>query len=115
MTLPKGDIKSHNDKLFIPPAIYPDLSGLRVIRAGLLLGLLKKQRFEPSYALAMALKPDNFANTINLPNPHLNITKFLGGETFQVDAKDGYNLFCVEDYPIGFAKILKNRLKGRII
>jgi len=116
ITLPEGDIKSHNDKLFIPPTIYPDLSGLRVIRAGLLLGILKKQRFEPSYALAMALKPDNFANTINLPNHHPNITKLLGGETFVVDnAKDGYNLFCVEGYPIGFAKILKNRLKGRII
>jgi len=78
-------------------------------------GILKKQRFEPSYALAMALKPDNFTNTINLPNHHPNIAKFLGGETFQVGAKDSYNLFCVEGYPIGFAKTLKNRLKGRII
>jgi len=113
--LPSGCIQVHSDKLFVPPQIYPDLSGLRVIRAGLLLGTLKKHRFEPSYALAMALQQSGFANVINLPNHHTNITKFLGGETFEIDAKDGYNLFCVEGYPMGFAKILKNRLKGRII
>ena len=113
-TLPPGEIKTHNNNLLVLPQIYPDLTGLQVIREGLLLGTLKKHRFEPSYALAMTLTADGFSNVINLPNHHPNITKFLKGETFEINAPDGYNLFCVESHPIGFAKILKNRLKGHV-
>ena len=35
----------------------PDLSGLTVMRAGLHLGTIKKGRFEPSHALALAITP----------------------------------------------------------
>jgi len=115
LRLPEGDVFAHGDRLFVAPPIYPDLSGLRTIRAGLFLGTLKKQRFEPSYALALALKKSDFAQTIDLPLDSPLIAKFLGGESFEIDETDGYKLFCVQGYPIGFAKLLKGRLKGRII
>jgi 16S rRNA C967 or C1407 C5-methylase (RsmB/RsmF family)/NOL1/NOP2/fmu family ribosome biogenesis protein len=115
VNLPKGPILAHGDKLYIPPPVYPDLTGLRVIRAGLALGTLKKNRFEPSYALAMALTKNDFAPTINLPPCHPQIQQFLSGQTFHIDSEDGYSLFCVSGFPIGFAKTLNGRLKNRII
>ena len=107
------NVHAHGDRLYIPPKIHPVLKGLRVIQSGLLLGVLKKQRFEPSYALAMSLK--DYKNKIDLPADSPLIARFLAGETFEISAADGYNLFCVEGYGIGFAKVLKNRVKGRII
>jgi len=112
--LPNGIILQHKDKLYIPPANCPDISGLRVMRVGLSLGILKKNRFEPSFALAMALKKSDFAQAIDLPLTHPSVQRFLRNETFEVDAADGYNLFCVEGYPLGFGKILNKRLKNRI-
>jgi len=115
LTLQGEGIFAHSDRLFLAPPIFPNLSGLRIIRAGLFLGTLKKKRFTPSYALALALKKGDFSQSIDLEHNDPKIQKFLGGETFEICAPDGYSLFCVEAHPIGFAKVLKNRLKGRII
>ncbi|MCL2575294.1 MAG: RsmF rRNA methyltransferase first C-terminal domain-containing protein [Defluviitaleaceae bacterium] len=114
VVLPNLPISQHKDRLYIAPQYCPDIAGLRVIRVGLSLGILKKNRFEPSYALAMALRKDNFAQAIDLPLEHSDIQRFLRNETFEIDAKDGYNLFCVEGFPLGFGKVLNGRLKNRI-
>ena len=36
----------------------PDLKGLKVLRPGLHMGTVKKNRFEPSHALALSLLPE---------------------------------------------------------
>ena len=46
----------HGERVYVMPAGLPDLKGLRFLRTGLLLGELKKKRFEPSQAFAMTLK-----------------------------------------------------------
>jgi len=114
LKLASDGIFIHGDRLFVAPKIYPCLAGLRIIRVGLFLGTLKKQRFEPSFALAMALKKQDFAQTIDLNSKDPMVTKFLSGESFEMAGEGGYNLFCVEGHPIGFAKLLNGRLKGRI-
>lgn len=45
-----------NDHLWEVPELAPSLDGLKVVRTGLHLGDFKKNRFEPSYALALATK-----------------------------------------------------------
>ncbi|MBQ4504622.1 MAG: RsmF rRNA methyltransferase first C-terminal domain-containing protein, partial [Firmicutes bacterium] len=45
------------DQLYALHRDCPDLSGLTVMRPGLHLGTLKKGRFEPSHALALAMTP----------------------------------------------------------
>ena len=110
--LPVGDILQHKDRLYMPPGGCPALRGLKISRAGLFLGDLKKDRFEPSYAFAMAY-PELFLQTVNCDLEDFRITKFLGGESFEIQAQDGYNLFCIEGFPIGLSKILHGRLKGR--
>ena len=114
LKLHSDEIFAHGDKLFIAPHIYPNMQGLQVLNTGLTLGTLKKQRFEPSYGLALALQISDFNEAINLPLSSPLIARFLNGETFEIDGADGYNLLCIEDYPIGFGKILKGRLKGHI-
>ena len=113
---PQGQIYAHNDKLYALPEACPNLTGLIVVRPGLFLGSIQKQRFTPSYALAMALTKSDFksAAIIDLPANHRHVGLYLSGETFQIDAFDGFNLFCVDSLPLGFAKVLSGRLKGRI-
>ena len=45
------------DNLYRMPERMPGLKGLKVLRPGLHLGTLKKNRFEPAHALALALRP----------------------------------------------------------
>ena len=111
---PNGKVFAHKDALYSCPDDCPDLSGLHIIRPGLLLGVLKKNRFVPSYHLAMSLKMSNFASNINLPPESPLVSRYLSGETFDISASDGYNLFCINGFPLGFAKVQKGRLKGRI-
>ena len=49
------------------PAGLPYLRGIRFLSTGLLLGELKKNRFEPSQAFAMTLKKDEYEQIIDLP------------------------------------------------
>jgi len=91
---------------------------LRTLRNGLLLGEIKKGRFEPSQALAMALKKDEFANTISFPADSQQTIRYLKCETVMLEddedtAADGNVLVCTDGYPLGWAKkkgkVLKNR------
>src|SRR5699024_5340793 len=60
-------IEIRGDKLYEMPEGLPDIRGLRFLRTGLLLGELKKNRFEPSQALAMNLKKEDYDACIDLP------------------------------------------------
>ena len=46
-------IEIHDERVYYMPEELPDIKGLRIVRAGLFLGNLKKKRFEPSQPLAM--------------------------------------------------------------
>jgi NOL1/NOP2/sun family putative RNA methylase len=111
-----AEILEHRGNILALPHICPNVSGLNILRLGVPMGTLKKGRFEPSYALAMSLRPTDFAESavINLPPEDPRVAAYLGGQTFEIAAPDGYSLFCVAGHPLGFAKILNSRLKGRI-
>jgi len=115
LTIRPANILEHRDTLLAIPDNCPDVTGLNIVRLGIPLGILKKGRFEPSYALAMSLTHTGFTQIIDLPPNSPHIAAFLGGQTFEISAPDGYSLFCVAGHPLGFAKVLGNRLKGRII
>ncbi len=62
---------------------------LRFLRTGLYLGDVKKNRFEPSQALAMALKPEEFVSCIRLEPEDVRTVKYLKGETLDVSDSAG--------------------------
>ena len=51
-----GKLVMFGDQLYRLPDIDVDLKGLKIQRAGLHIGEFKKNRFEPSHSLALALK-----------------------------------------------------------
>lgn len=54
------------DQLYRTPEEMVDFKGLRVLRPGLQMGEFKKNRFEPSHALALALHPSEVKQNVNL-------------------------------------------------
>ena len=93
----------------------PELPRLRYQRSGLLLGTIEKDLFEPSQHLALALKKDEFAQTISLKADDIRVRKYLKGETIEYDSTfSGWVLVCVEDYPLGFGKITNRKIKNKL-
>lgn len=110
----------HGERVYYMPDDIPDVKGIRFLRTGLLLGELKKNRFEPSQALAMCLKKDEYKKTIDLSVEDDRIRRYLKGETLDVDDlvknKDkGWYLVCVDGYPLGFGKLAGGTLKNKYL
>ena len=92
----------------------PDVSGLRMLRQGLFLGEIKKNRFEPSQSLAMYLKQGQFDNEVNLTSSDDRVLRYLKGETIEASdqkIKNGYVLVLVDGYSLGWAKKYKRNVK----
>ena len=53
-----GTYLKFGDQLYLAPKGMPSVKGLKVLRPGLHLGTVKKNRMEPSHALALALKKE---------------------------------------------------------
>lgn len=110
----------HGERVYYMPENLPNLKGIRFLRTGLLLGELKKKRFEPSQAFAMCLKRDEYKYTISLPVDDERVMKYLKGETIDVDdlvsSKDkGWYLICVEQYPLGWGKLANGSVKNKYL
>lgn len=78
---------------------------------GIEIGELKGKNFIPSHALALA-KP------ANLKTPAIVLTKeqalkYLKKETFEIDNQQtGWHIMKYQGYPLGWAKLLKNRMNN---
>lgn len=103
------------DKIYYLPKGIVNMKGLRILRSGLLLGTVKKNRFEPSQALAVALKMEEYNRVINLTIADVNVVKYLKGETIEIEGEymEGWNLICVAGYPLGWGKLQGTALKNK--
>ena len=79
----------HGERIYYMPEGLPDVRGIRFLRTGLLLGELKKNRFEPSQAFAMCLKKDEYAQIIDLPCEDERVRRYLKGEDTGCGRSDG--------------------------
>lgn len=107
----------HDDRVYLLPDGLPNLKGLRILRQGLLIGEMKKQRFEPSQALANALLTSDYDKIMRFKTDDPNVIKYLKCEAVEPegDFEDGWYLICVEDYPLGWMKIAKNNFKNKYL
>lgn len=108
------------DKVYYMPEGLPALNGVRFLRTGLLIGELKKRRFEPSQAFAMNLKKEEYRAFIDLSASDERVVRYLKGETLDVSdlvsAKEkGWHLVCVDGYPLGFGKLAGQTLKNKYL
>lgn len=102
------------DQLYALPAGTPEIKGLQIMRAGLHLGTLKKKRFEPSLALALALKPEQFAHRYELTLEEWQ--KYVHGDTFFVPSEftgaKGWYLLEINGNGAGFGKLVDRQMKN---
>ena len=104
------DIRGEN--LYLLPEEHPDTKKLKVLRYGLHLGMLKKNRFEPSHALSHYFKMEDVKNVENFSIQDNKILDYLRGNTIETGKSRGWVLVCVEGIGLGWGKesngILKN-------
>ena len=113
LNLDKNRIEIHEDRVFYMPEGLSDLKGLRIVRAGLFMGNMKKKRFEPSQPMAMAFADGEGYERINISVEDENLIRYLKCETIQVEGKKGDVLICVEGKPLGFGKLANGTLKNK--
>lgn len=99
------------DELYLLPLDSPSPEGLKILRAGLDLGVIRKNRFEPSHALSKALSPELAAQHKACTEEEAD--RFLQGETLPCDsAHKGWILVCFENQPLGWGKAQNGMIKN---
>lgn len=109
IALPDGQAVTFGDTLYWMPPQMPALHRLRVLRPGLELGTLKKDRFEPAHALALWLK--HCKNEISLSPESKELAAYLHGEAIPCTVR-GWCLVKVGAYSLGWGKGDGNQLKN---
>lgn len=108
----KGDFYLKGENLYLLPDNCPDTKKLKVLRNGLHLGILKKNRFEPSHALSHYLKIDDAKYVEDLKIDDTKALEYLRGNTLNTNQSRGWVLVSIEGIPLGWCKesngILKN-------
>ena len=107
-----GSFLKFGDQLYRMPEGMPSIRNLKVLRPGLHLGTLKKNRFEPSHALALALRPDQVKHVCNLESDDPQVKAYLNGQTLNMDGEKGWYLVAVDGYSIGWGKLAGGILKN---
>lgn len=111
-------VEIRGDKVYYLPPVTAPFRGLTFLRNGLYLGDLKKNRFEPSQPLALALRKGEAEAVISLDVNDERITRYLKGETLHIEDaeathKKGWHLLCVDGYPLGFGKLVNGIFKNK--
>ena len=108
----KGDLQTFGDQLYLLPLGLPDLSKVKIARNGLHLGTFKKKRFEPSFALGLAMQPSEVKNKLELSQQDFEV--YVGGETLQIKEPlpNGWYQLLIHGNGLGFAKLANQTLKN---
>ncbi len=101
----KGQTVLFGDQVYIMPEGITNLDGIKVLRAGLHMGTLKKNRFEPSHALALALCADDVKLSFDFSSDKDEIYSYLKGNTLNAPSSEkGWCLITVDGYSVGWGK-----------
>ena len=107
-----GKYVKFGDNIYLVPENMPALKGLKVLRPGLHIGTLKKNRFEPSHALALAISPVEAAHVWQLSSKEQTIYAYLNGQTYPAEGEKGWYLICVDGFSIGWGKLAGGIMKN---
>lgn len=100
------------DNLYLAPWEMPDLKGLKVIRPGLHLGELRKNRFQPAHALALAMSSRDAVRVWNLKAEDAETADYLAGQTLPAQGEKGWYLICVDGFSLGWGKLSGGIMKN---
>ena len=107
-----GVLETFGDNLYLLPAGLPDMSKLKIARNGLHLGVFKKKRFEPSFALGLALKPSEVRKSVSISDQ--DFVRYVAGETVTLEQTlpNGWYQVLAGGNGLGFAKVTGQVLKN---
>lgn len=118
---PQGVPVQFGQNLYLLPEGM-DLAGLKALRPGLLLGEIRKNRFEPAHSLAMALHPEEARRVCALTWQDPRAAAFIRGESIpagqdtdgppDTSASDGWTLVTVDGCSLGWGKCTGGMLKN---
>ena len=97
-------IIENNGHLYAVKKNFPELKGIRVLRNGLYLGEVRKNRFIPSYSLALTLTKQDVKRSYDYPSESEEIKKYIHGETLEGTGEKGFGVIFVDGYPLSFYK-----------
>ena len=111
-------IEIRGDKVYYLPPLPVAPAGTAFLRNGLLMGDLKKDRFEPSVQLALAFRRGEVKRSVDLPVDDPRLVRYLAGEPItlaghEASGGSGWHLLTVAGYPLAFGKITGNVLKNK--
>ena len=128
-------VEVRKGQVYLVPEALGARKGLVFLRNGLYLGEIRKDRFEPSQSFAMALKKEEYTAVVDLDYSDVRVEKYLRGETLEVDdivehnlqeaekmsdtksmkkrLEKGWQLVCVNGYPLGWGKLVNGTLKNK--
>lgn len=117
---PEGSVISFGEQVYLAPQDMPGIKGLKVMRPGLHLGTVKKDRFEPSHALALYLKKNDAVLSVDFASDSLWVQQYLNGQSIRISSeewpelagKKGWCLVTCDGYSIGWAKLAGGMLKN---
>lgn len=100
------------DNLYLAPGNMPACKGLKILRPGLHLGTFRKDRFQPSHALALALQPHEIRHACHLRAEDPLTLSYLQGQTFAREGEKGWYLIDVDGYSLGWGKLAGGIMKN---
>ena len=119
LPLKGGSILLKGERLYQLPEGIRILPGIRYLRTGLYLGeIIKGKYFEPSQALAQSLGENDFISCVRLTADDIRTVKYLKGETLDIsdistETEKGWQLVCVDGWPLGWGKLSAGTLKNK--
>lgn len=105
-----GVIKIFGEQIYLVPQVMVSMQGMKVVRAGLHLGTDKKNRIEPSHALAIALNIEETDRKMELTEQEAE--RYLRGESLSCASGKGWILLTYMGYPLGFGKAVNGQVKN---
>ena len=109
------NIEVIKNKIIVLPQNYNfDVKGLNILRAGVVLGEIVKNRIEPHHSAFVAAKKEQCISSVDFDVNSDEIKKFIHGEEIAVPANiKGYTAVCVNSITVGFGKASNGRLKNK--
>lgn len=109
-----GTILRRGEELFAAVDGAPDPGELRTLRPGLPLGTAARGHFLPAHGLAMALRPEQLRDTVELAGDERRTRAFLRGETLSAPGPPGWVLVTCSGLPLGWGKRVGSTLKNHL-
>jgi len=103
----------YKNSIYLVPEFLPGISGVKVLRTGLCLGTIERNRFEPSHALALTLERGDVKSYVDISYDEAQ--QYLKGMTLNSDAdtlQKGYGVLFYLGCSIGFIKNANGVLKN---